>query len=361
MIGKGGKNMAEFEKLTGCNVRMSVVNVCFPGTLDRMLAVGATSRSGRVKAPPLAQFLRRREAQPQPSSDDKDTVGVQEALRHFRKEEEKKERERLAPKESYPDFLTVKAPPAEYLEEVRERRLRLMAQEKARRRARGKGRLDGAELASSAQSGSDPSAGSSQTGSEPTGLGGYVYAPTDLAERNAEAAFAARVARVAREDWGQVGQRSRDPAPAPLRSRNDDFGGAWTDVAGREYELAQSGSVVTVVGEGDGACGLAMRNELTMFGRIGTLVDDLIRWSDGSVWARQDAAPASAGSGGSGGSARAKNPLGAASWKARRLAPDLADLFAEDGPASSSRGGIEEEPLPEQRLWFAPWVGNAGL
>lgn len=35
--------------------------------------------------------------------------------------------------------------------------------------------------------------------------------------------------------------------------------------------------------------------------------------------------------------------------------------FFEDGPASSSRGGIEEEPLPEQRLWFAPWVGNAGL
>ena len=31
-----------------------------------------------------------------------------------------------------------------------------------------------------------------------------MYAPTDLAERNAEAAFAARVARVAREDWGQA-------------------------------------------------------------------------------------------------------------------------------------------------------------
>jgi len=45
MIGKGGKNMAEFEKLTQCNVRISAVNVCFPGTHDRMLAIGASTMS----------------------------------------------------------------------------------------------------------------------------------------------------------------------------------------------------------------------------------------------------------------------------------------------------------------------------
>lgn len=41
MIGKGGRVMADFEKQTQCNVRISPPNVCFPGTQDRMLAIGA--------------------------------------------------------------------------------------------------------------------------------------------------------------------------------------------------------------------------------------------------------------------------------------------------------------------------------
>lgn len=46
VIGKGGKNMTEVEKQTNCTVRMSTVNSCFPGTSDRMLAIGASTMSG---------------------------------------------------------------------------------------------------------------------------------------------------------------------------------------------------------------------------------------------------------------------------------------------------------------------------
>ena len=97
------------------------------------------------------------------------------------------------------------------------------------------------------------------------------YAPTgDFAERAAEAAFAARVARVAREHPGAVGQRQSHQPVSPPRERlgrNDDFSGIWTDDAGNDYELVQSGSVVTE--RSQQSCGMAMHNELTMFGRIG--------------------------------------------------------------------------------------------
>jgi len=111
-----------------------------------------------------------------------------------------------------------------------------------------------------------------------------------------------------------------------------------------------------------------------MFGRIGTLMDDLIRWSDGSIWARQE--PSGAASSADLGS------LGGFAWKAAarrrapgRLAPELAELFTpgpdvpsaewEDTAAQVTGNARHEGRVdgPEQRLWFAPWVqdGKQGM
>eukprot|EP00438_Fugacium_kawagutii_P016294 Skav201208 [mRNA] locus=scaffold633:665987:667325:- [translate_table: standard] len=224
--------------------------------------------------PPLAHFLHAIDHAQMESlpSVNKDSVGVQEALRSYRREEQ--------------------APPAEYLEEVRQRRQRLMAIEKARRAA-------AAAAAASASS-----------------------------------------------------------FPRERLSRND-FTGRWTDDAGNDYELVQSGSVVTE--RSRQSCGMAMRNELTMFGSIGTLVDDLIRWSDGSIWARQSESGASSTDLGS---------LGGFAWKAaaRRNAPgrvaEMEELFSADVPADMVTPDVRQAiDGSEQRLWFAPWVqdGKQGL
>ena len=189
-----------------------------------------------------------------------------------------------------------------------------------------------------------------------------------FAERAAEAAFAARVARGAYEHPGSVGQRADPELVQPRLSRNDDFNGLWMDDTGKSYELQQVGSVVTE--QRQQSYGMAMQNELTMFGAIGTLVDDLIRWSDGSVWARE----ATTGEGGSSGPHRSGanlGSLGGFAWKAaarrQRLAPELPELFtapAGPGPGPDMSGDWEETKQEnEQRLWFAPWVheGKRGL
>ena len=341
------------------------------------------------ETPPLAHFLRSIDHAQMESlpSVNQDVVGVQEALRSLHRAEQVKQAERLeeerqkaaAPKaESYPPFLTIQAPSPDYVEEVRERRLRLMAQEQARRQAR---KMRGSGYAAStpsaappptsvptaAPSGSTPDMESEDRSFPPAG---------DFAERAAEAAFAARVARVAREHPGAIGQRqSKQPASPPRErlGRNDEFSGIWTDDAGNDYELVQSGSVVTE--RSQQSCGMAMRNELTMFGRIGTLVDDLIRWSDGSIWARQ----LGSNSGGSSSTADLGS-LGGYAWKAAarrkapgRLAPELADLFspgpdvasAEWEETAASVAGRRDGRVEgsEQRLWFAPWVqdGQRGI
>ena len=263
------------------------------------------------------------------------------------------------------------APPADYLEEVRERRLRLMAQEKARRQARN--RRAGEPPAEAAVSQESHKSQPSHSNPMPQEPEEPAYAPQDFAERAAEAAFAARVARVAREHPGSVGQRqaARPPSPPQRIGRNDDFSGMWTDDAGNDYELQQVGSVVTE--RRQQSCGMAMRNELTMFGGIGTLVDDLIRWSDGSVWARQTGAatayPSSYPSGARSSSSGADlDALGGFAWKAaarrQRLAPELAELFTP-GPDIPSAEWEESKNQSgeEQRLWFAPWVqdGKRGI
>lgn len=272
---------------------------------------------------------------------------------------------------------TIQAPSPDYVEEVRERRLRLMAQEQARRQAR---KMRGSGYAASTPSAAPPptSAPTAPSGPAPDMESEDRSFPPagDFAERAAEAAFAARVARAAREHPGAIGQRqSKQPASPPRErlGRNDEFSGIWTDDAGNDYELVQSGSVVTE--RSQQSCGMAMRNELTMFGRIGTLVDDLIRWSDGSIWARQLGSTSGASS-----STADLGSLGGFAWKAAarrkapgRLAPELADLFspgpdvasAEWEETAASVAGRRDGRVEgsEQRLWFAPWVqdGQQGI
>ena len=151
-----------------------------------------------------------------------------------------------------------------------------MAQEKARRQARklrGSGYVpsEAPDSTNSNLTNSQPSQVGQKSASAPGAPGAPVseyaeleerYAPTgDFAERAAEAAFAARVARVAREHPGAVGQRQSHQPVSPPRERlgrNDDFSGIWTDDAGNDYELVQSGSVVTE--RSQQSCGMAMRN-----------------------------------------------------------------------------------------------------
>lgn len=360
---------------------------------------------GDEEPPPLAHFLRAIDQAQMESlpSVNKDSVGVQEALRSFHRAEQvqqaarlEEERQKAESKvESYPAFLTIQAPPPDYVEEVRERRLRLMAQEKARRQARklrGSGYVpsEAPDSTNSNLTNSQPSQVGQKSASTHGAPGAPVseyaeleerYAPTgDFAERAAEAAFAARVARVAREHPGAVGQRQSHQPVSPPRERlgrNDDFSGIWTDDAGNDYELVQSGSVVTE--RSQQSCGMAMRNELTMFGRIGTLVDDLIRWSDGSIWARQlpSGATGATGATSSGADLRSLGGFGwkaAARRKAGRLAPELAELFSPGPDVASAEwedtaaqvAGTRREGRAEgseQRLWFAPWVqdGKQGM
>lgn len=185
---------------------------------------------------------------------------------------------------------------------------------------------------------------------------------------------------MARENPSMIGQRQSQAQEVPIYSRplghNDDFTGTWMDATGIDFVLEQSGSIVMErTPGGESSCGMAVRNELTMYGRVGTLADDLIRWSDGSVWARCDTdapielptrpAPRAA----AGSSAAAE--LGAKPWKKRgaydhRLPPDLANLVTpgpgaeEEGRFVGGRGRTagRADHEGEQRLWFAPWTGQ---
>jgi len=258
-----------------------------------------------------------------------------------------------------------------------------MAQEKARRKARGRGVQ---EPEPARYNPVQPSPEPVRPAREPE-CPEYV-APAQT-ERVAEATFAARVARVARENPNQVGQRqSHQQQTAPSHSKpfgsNDDFTGTWMDDVGNDYVLEQRGSIVTEhSATGQSGCGMAVRNELTMYGRVGILADDLIRWSDGGIWARSDLKvpsempppprrPAQSTAAASAASAAAE--LGAKPWKNRgayehRLPPDLANLVTP-GPGSEEDGRfvgrgrmtahVDKEEA-EQRLWFAPWMQGPGL
>lgn len=269
---------------------------------------------------------------------EQDVVGVQEALRSYQAVAAVAQAPQSVEKEpEYPSFLLVQAPSADYVEEVRQRRLRLMAQEKSRRQARL--RRQGYAI--------EPEPSPEAT------------APAQMVEvgveERAQSAFAARVARVAREHPGSVGERQvevSDSRPSVVSSARPDFSGSWVDDQGSSYQLLQSGSMVTE--REQQSCGMAMGNELTMFGAIGSLREDLIHWSDGRVWAR--AAPEKA--------RVDATALGGFAWKQKRsaLAPDLAELFhagPEVGGHEPPRGS---EEASEQRLWFAPWAeGKRGV
>ena len=101
--------------------------------------------------------------------------------------------------EPYPAFMYIQEPSVEYRNEVQERRLRLMALEKARRKARGRTSAPPEEPLFP-QPTRRP-----QPAPAPEPVPEYV-AP-EQTERFAEATFAARVARVARENPNQIGQR----------------------------------------------------------------------------------------------------------------------------------------------------------
>eukprot|EP00931_Biecheleriopsis_adriatica_P075927 TRINITY_DN4969_c0_g1_i1.p1 TRINITY_DN4969_c0_g1~~TRINITY_DN4969_c0_g1_i1.p1 ORF type:complete len:483 (+),score=109.87 TRINITY_DN4969_c0_g1_i1:86-1534(+) len=308
--------------------------------------------------------------------------------------------------QEYPAFMKVQAPDPEYVAEVQERRLRLMAQERAKREARNR-RMGRAmpEQPSSVQKLYDAvhSVASSSRPEMPPTL------PTEQAqadvEKAAEMAFAARAARRAREDPGFMGQRrtsqperAQPAAFTQPSASNSDFTGVWHDSAGESFVLVQRGSIVTerkAKSESDSACGLAMRNELTMFGNIGTLSDEVLRWSDGTSWVRQshqaDGEVSSSSSGvGKHEDVSASSPFASAPARQRRvdfeqrLPPDLADLVTpgpdiptaewEEGsgaryanPMSSHpfctqpmaeahlRKAAQQDP-GQQRLWFAQWL-----
>eukprot|EP00930_Biecheleria_cincta_P101674 TRINITY_DN93321_c0_g1_i1.p1 TRINITY_DN93321_c0_g1~~TRINITY_DN93321_c0_g1_i1.p1 ORF type:complete len:502 (-),score=106.50 TRINITY_DN93321_c0_g1_i1:132-1637(-) len=294
-----------------------------------------------------------------------------------------------------PKFMLVEQPDPEYTAEVHERRLRLMQQEKARRQARNRAR--GRPVKEDEEPFPFPAAPAYPSRMQPAEPPQSPWerrsreeaAQHELAEKAAEAAFASRAARLVREQAGSVGQR-RVPEPEKVAARsmptanNHDFTGVWVDIGGNTHVLSQRGSIVTVKhGPGDPSstgCGLAMRNELTMFGNIGTLSDNVLRWSDGSVWTR-DAQEVFGKVSSSAGAAPVKEM--ASQRFDQRLPPDLADLVSP-GPDIPS---TESDDLPfapgrrrpemtmseretylrqektgqskgEQRLWFAPWVGE---
>ena len=108
----------------------------------------------------------------------------------------------------YPAFMYIQEPSPEYRTEVHERRLRLMAQEKARRKARNRGFaapeepiLPQPNVPRSQRS--QPSSAPMPDMPEPV----PEYVAPEQTERFAEATFAARVARVARENPNMIGQR----------------------------------------------------------------------------------------------------------------------------------------------------------
>jgi len=294
-----------------------------------------------------------------------------------------------------PKFMLVEQPDAEYLAEVHERRLRLMQQEKARRQVRNRAR--GRPVKEEEDLFPVPAAPAYPSRMQPAEPPQSPWerrsreeaAQHELAEKAAEAAFASRAARLVREQSGSVGQRR---APEPERvaawsmptANNHDFTGVWVDISGNTHVLSQRGSIVTEKrGPGDPSstgCGLAMRNELTMFGNIGTLSDNVLRWSDGSVWTR-DTQEVSGKVSSSEGASPVKEV--APQRFDQRLPPDLADLVSP-GPDIAT---TESDDLPfapgrrrpemtmseretylrqektgqskgEQRLWFAPWVGE---
>jgi len=295
-----------------------------------------------------------------------------------------------------PKFMLIEQPDPEYTAEVYERRVRLMQQEKARRQARNRARgrpvkeedevpfpIPPAPAYPSRMQPAEPPKSPWERRSQ------AEAAQDELAEKVAEAAFASRAARLVREQAGSVGQR-RAPEPERVAERslpsakNHDFTGVWVDISGNTHVLSQRGSIVTEKrGPGDPSstgCGLAMRNELTMFGSIGTLSDNVLRWSDGSVWTRDTQEV----------SGKVSAPAGASLVKEvapqrfdQRLPADLADLVSP-GPDIPS---TESDDLPfapgrrrpemtmseretylrqektgqskgEQRLWFAPWLGD---
>ena len=122
--------------------------------------------------------------------------------RASRKEAEKSE---AIPKaaEPYPAFMYIQEPSPEYREEVHERRLRLMAQEKARRSARNRGFAPPQEPVPVLPTRSRPQPQPTAEMPEPV----PEYVAPEQTERFAEATFAARVARVARENPSMIGQR----------------------------------------------------------------------------------------------------------------------------------------------------------
>ena len=279
-----------------------------------------------------ARYAREKQEPVQLPAVEQDVVGVQEALRSYQAVAQappavEKEAE-------YPSFLLIQPPSADYVEEVRQRRLRLMAQEKARRQAR----LRRQGYAVEPEASVEPVVPEVAARVDEVGV-----------EERAQSAFAARVARVAREHPGSVGERQVEPESRPSVSSRPDFSGSWVDDQGTSYQLLQSGSMVTE--REQQSCGMAMGKELTMFGAIGSLREDLIHWSDGRIWARQQPEKARVDA----------TALGGFAWKRRSaLAPELAELF-QAGPEVGGHEARAAEPAGEQRRWFAPWEGQRGV
>eukprot|EP00441_Pelagodinium_beii_P042737 CAMPEP_0197631168 /NCGR_PEP_ID=MMETSP1338-20131121/8426_1 /TAXON_ID=43686 ORGANISM="Pelagodinium beii, Strain RCC1491" /NCGR_SAMPLE_ID=MMETSP1338 /ASSEMBLY_ACC=CAM_ASM_000754 /LENGTH=412 /DNA_ID=CAMNT_0043202569 /DNA_START=42 /DNA_END=1280 /DNA_ORIENTATION=- len=273
---------------------------------------------------------------------------------------DQKELAHMSDAKAYPAFLNVQAPDPDYVAKVNERRLRLMAQEKARRQARNQ-RLGKPSCDESVKA-------------QPSRLTGRA-----AASHAEEQAVQARTVQA-----DETGGYS-----ASISSAKHDFTGVWQDGSGNSYVLVQRGSIVSErkrLGTGESAgCGLAMRNELTMFGSIGTLTGDMLRWADDrSVWTRKysevagevsSSLPASA--------CREAQPVTAgpaAPQRQAKLPPDLADLVTpgpdipstewEDlklpklpryAPSPVAENHLRQVRAREagstgnQRLWFEPW------
>ena len=201
---KTGRPLVEIRTLTelraaGVN---PVVNTAVPDptpSLEQVLKSLDRDEGPKVPRRPVLQPAR--EVEEEEHIDPEEVWKSFTNLARSTKEEKREPASKAA--DPYPAFMYIQEPSPEYRNEVHERRLRLMAQEKARRKARNRTAAPPEEPILPQPSTSSRSRPQPTPAPEPV----PEYVAPAQAERFAEASFAARVARVARENPNLIGQR----------------------------------------------------------------------------------------------------------------------------------------------------------